>query len=187
MHGHRSLEPELISVVLDVNRLCRELRAKSTAEMGQQIPAFGQMPPCEEPSRLLKEFIPTNYNRGVGGMGPQIGAAHYEIKASTISMLPSFHGLEREDPYRHIDEFLDICVTVRISHIEDDALRLYLFPFSLKEKEKDWLKSLLPSVRIAKWEDLQREFLKKYFPIGKTNHYRQAITTFSTMEGKTFH
>ncbi|CAN6447299.1 unnamed protein product [Victoria cruziana] len=125
MHGRRSLEPKLISPMPDVNRLCRELRARSAIEMGQQIPASGHLPPREEPPQLLREFfIPTEYDRGAGGMELQIGAAHYEIKACIISMLPSFHGLEREDPYRHIDEFLDIFATVRISHIEDDALRL---------------------------------------------------------------
>ncbi|CAN6455648.1 unnamed protein product [Victoria cruziana] len=102
-------------------------------------------------------------------------------------MLPSFYNLEREDPYHHIDRFLDICATVRISHIEDEALRLRLFPFSLKEKAKDWLKSLPPSVRIVTWEDIPREFLKKYFLIGKMNYYRRAITTFSAMVGETFH
>ncbi|CAN6454588.1 unnamed protein product [Victoria cruziana] len=113
------------------------------------------MPPHEEPPRLLREsFIPTEYDRGAGGMRPQIGAAHNEIKALTTNMLPSFHSLESDDPYHHIDEFLDICATIRISHIEDDALRLRLFPFSLKEKAKHWLKSLPPSVRIAMWEDL---------------------------------
>ncbi|CAN6455580.1 unnamed protein product [Victoria cruziana] len=121
------------------------------------------MPSREEPPRLLREFfIPTEYDRGAGGMGPHIGAAHYEIKASTINMLPSFHGLASEDPYRHLDEFLD-------------------------EKTKDWLKSVPPSVRIATWEDLQREFLKKYFSISKTNHYRRAITIFSALEGESFH
>ncbi|CAN6486917.1 unnamed protein product [Victoria cruziana] len=188
MHGRRSLESELIPLIPEVNRLSRELRARSTSEIGQQIPEGGQMPPRDEPPRLLREFfIPTEYDRGAGGMGPQIGAAHYEIKASTINMLPSFHGLESEDPYRHIHEFLDICVTVRISHIEDDALRLRLFPFSLKEKAKHWLKSLPPLVRIATWDDLQREFLKKYFPTGKSNHFRRAITIFSALEGETFH
>ncbi|CAN6445504.1 unnamed protein product [Victoria cruziana] len=83
------------------------------------------MPPHEEPPRLLRElFIPTEYDRGAGGMGPQIGAAHYETKASMIFMLPSFCGLESEDLYRHLDEFLDVYATVRISHINDDALRL---------------------------------------------------------------
>ncbi|CAN6458499.1 unnamed protein product [Victoria cruziana] len=147
-----------------------------------------QMLPREEPPRLLREFfIPMEYDRGAGGMGPQIGAAHYEIKASTISMLPSFHSLESEDLYRHLDEFLDVCATIKISHIEDDALKLRLFPFSLKEKAKHWLKFLPPLVRIAMLEELQREFLKKYFPIGKTNHFRWAITTFSALKGETFH
>ncbi|CAN6462689.1 unnamed protein product [Victoria cruziana] len=155
MHGRRSLEPDLIPPVPDLMRFCRELRARLVAEMGQQGPPAGQMPPREEPPQLLREFfIPTEYDRGVRGMGPHIGATHYEIKASTINMLPSFYGLASEHPCHHLDEFLDICATVRISHIEDDALRLRLFPFSLKEKAKDWLKSLPPSVRIAIWEDL---------------------------------
>jgi hypothetical protein len=34
---------------------------------------------------------------------------------------------------------------------------------------------------------MQREFLKKYFPIGKTNQYRKAITSFSQVEGEMFH
>ncbi|CAN6462394.1 unnamed protein product [Victoria cruziana] len=102
-------------------------------------------------------------------------------------MVPYFYGLENEDPYHHLDEFLDICATVRISHIEDDALRLQLFPFSLKETAKHWFKYLPTSVRIVTWEDLQSEFLKKYFFIGKTSHFRRAITTFSVLEGKSFH
>ncbi|CAN6454537.1 unnamed protein product [Victoria cruziana] len=188
MHGRRSLEPELISLVPDLPRLCRELRARSETEMGQQGQPAGQLPLREEPPRLFREFfIPTEYDRGAGGMEPLVGATHYEIKASTINMLLSFHGLASEDPYHHLDEFLDVCATVTNSHIEDDALRLRLFPFSLKEKAKDWLKSLPPSVRIITWEDLQREFLKKYFSIGNTNHYRRAITIFAALEGESFH
>ncbi|CAN6476611.1 unnamed protein product [Victoria cruziana] len=75
-----------------------------------------------------------------------------------------------------------MCTTVKISHEDDGALRLRLFPFSLKERARDWLKSLPPSVSIVTWEDLQREFLKKYFPISKTNHYRRAISLFSALE-----
>ncbi|CAN6454454.1 unnamed protein product [Victoria cruziana] len=188
MHGRRSLEPELLPFEPEIDRLCRDIRSRLSLEMGSQLPLGGQVPAVEEPPRLLREFfIPKRYDRGVGGMGPQIAANHYEIKASTINMLPSFHGLENEDLYRHLDEFLDICTTMRISHIEDDALRLQLFPFSLKEKANHWFKSLPTSVRIATRDDLQSEFLKKYFPIGKTNHFRRAITTFLALEGETFH
>ena len=40
---------------------------------------------------------------------PPVEAAQYEIKSSTIQMLPSFYGLTNEDPYKHLDEFLEIC------------------------------------------------------------------------------
>ncbi|CAN6455630.1 unnamed protein product [Victoria cruziana] len=137
MHGHRSLEPDLIPYEAVVNRLCREVRARCSVEIRSQLLTGGQMLARKEPPRLLhKLFIPSEYDRGVGGMGPQIGAAHYVIKTSTINMLPYFHGLESEDPYRYLNEFLDVCAIVRISHIGDDVLRLRLFPFSLKEKVK---------------------------------------------------
>ncbi|CAN6476102.1 unnamed protein product [Victoria cruziana] len=150
MHGRRSLEPELIPYETEIDRLCRDIRSRLSLEMGSQLSLGGKAPAGEEPPQLLCEFfILKKYDRGAGGMGPQIGANHYEIKASTINMLTSFHGLESEDPYRHLDEFLDIYATVRISHIEDDDLRLQLFSFSLKEKAKYWFKSLSSSVRIA--------------------------------------
>ncbi|CAN6441517.1 unnamed protein product [Victoria cruziana] len=86
MHGRRSLEPDLIPYEPKVNRLCREIRARSSEEMGSQHPAEGQMPAREEPPRLLREFFISNeHDRGVGGMKPQIGAAHYKIKASTLT------------------------------------------------------------------------------------------------------
>jgi len=57
-------------------------------------------------------------------------------------MLPSFYGLNNEDPYKHLDEFLEICTTVKIQNLTDDALKLRLFPFSLKDRAKQWLNSL---------------------------------------------
>ncbi|CAN6445603.1 unnamed protein product [Victoria cruziana] len=153
-------------------------------------PAAHQPPAAEVPAapRLLREFfVPSKYNRGSGSVGLLVGPNQYEIKAATINMLPSFHGLANEDPYRHLDLFLDVCATVKITHVEDGALRLRLFPFSLRDRARDWLKSLPPAVSIETWEDLQREFLKKYFPIGKNNHYRRAISLFTAIEGESFY
>ncbi|CAN6458677.1 unnamed protein product [Victoria cruziana] len=100
--------------------------------MGEAVPPAGQQ---EVPApRLLREFfIHSEYDRGSGGVGPLVGPNQYEIKAATINMLPSFHGLANEDTYRHLDMFLDVCATVKISNVEDGALRLRLFPFSLKD------------------------------------------------------
>ena len=101
-------------------------------------------------------------------------------------MLPSFYGLTNEDPNKHLDEFLEICSTVKIQHFSDDGLRLKLFPFFLKDRAKYWL-NLIDTVTISTWNQLQREFLKKYFPIRKTNKIRKAITSFFQSDGEMFH
>ncbi|CAN6482738.1 unnamed protein product [Victoria cruziana] len=191
MHGRRSLKQPQTPLVPELQKQCRQRKAKTKAEleaeMGDDVPPpAGQQ---EEPApRLLRDFfVPSEYDHGSGGVGPLVGPNQYEIKAATINMLPSLYGLANEDPYRYLDLFLDVCATVKISNVEDGALRLRLFPFSLKDRARDWLKSLPPAVSIYMWEDLQREFLKKYFPIGKTNHYRRAILLFTALEGESFH
>ena len=139
-----------------------------------------------QPVTLRDHFVPTNYTPTSCIHIPNVGAAQYEIKSSIIQMLPSFYGLNNEDPYKHLDEFLEICSTVKLQNFTDDTLRLTLFPFSLKDKAKHWLKTL-ESIRITSWNQMQNEFLKKFFPIGRTNQFRRALTSFSQSEGEQFH
>ena len=110
-------------------------------------------------------------------------AAHYEIKPSIINLLPSFYGLNNEDPYNHIDDFLVICSTVRINNFSSEALKMFLFPFSLKDKANYWL-GTLPANSITTWAQLQQKFLDKYFSVGKTNQYRRAITSFAQTDNE---
>ena len=100
-------------------------------------------------------------------------------------MLPSFYGNTNEDPYKYLDEFLEICSTVKIQNFTDDALKLTLFPFSLKDKAKHWLGTIGRPIRL--WEEMQREFLKKFYPIGQTNTMRRAITGFTQLPGELIH
>jgi len=72
--------------------------------------------------------------------------------------------------------FFEICSTVFLNNISNDTLRLRLFPFSLKGKAKAWLDT---KTNITTWDQLQKEFLKKFFPTGKLIAFRRAITTFS--------
>jgi hypothetical protein len=60
---------------------------------------------------------------------------------------------------------------------------MHLFPFSLKERAKHWFHSLAPN-SITCWAQLQQEFLKKYFSIGKTIDIRRAIASISQYEGE---
>ena len=94
-------------------------------------------------------------------------------------MLPSFNEKINEDPNKHLDECLEICSTVNIQNLTDDALHLTLFPFSLKDKAKYWLET--SGKPIGTWVDIQHEFFKKFYPIGRTNIVRCAITGFAQL------
>lgn len=74
----------------------------------------------------------------IGTRLPNING-NFEIKPQIIQMLPSFYGLESENPYKHIDAFLEVLSTFSLPNISDDAIRIRLFNFSLKDKAKEWL------------------------------------------------
>ncbi|KAF7802238.1 uncharacterized protein G2W53_041349 [Senna tora] len=111
---------------------------------------------------------------------PSIQANNFEIKPANIQLLQvdgQFGGSPIEDPNNHILNFLQICDTLKHNGVSDDAIRLRLFPFSLRDKEKVWLQSL-PEGSISTWEELAQQFLTKYFPPGKTAKMRNDITSF---------
>jgi len=143
---------------------------------------------AEEPKPVLlrDHYVPSTYTPTSSLQLPDITASHFEIKSGFIQILPLFYGLSTDDPYKHLDEFIEICSTIRLQNFSKDALRMRLFPFSLKDKAKYWLNSLETN-SITSWAQMQHEFLKKYFTIGKTNQIRKAITGFSQIEGEPFH
>src|SRR4051812_38073837 len=106
-----------------------------------------------EPKSLRELFSPISTSIPSCIILPKSTATHFELKSNIINLLPNFYGLDREDPYLHIKEFLDICSTFKFQNFTDDSVRLRLFPFSLKDKAKSWLNSL-PTGSIKKWETL---------------------------------
>lgn len=54
--------------------------------------------------------------------------------------------------------------TYKMNGVFDDAIRLSLFPFLLRNKTKTWLQSLLVG-SITTWEQQAQIFLAKYFPL----------------------
>ena len=82
-------------------------------------------------------------------------------------LLPTFHGMESENPYTHIREFEEVCNTFKEDTTIVDLIRLKPFPFTLKYKVKIWLNSLRPST-IQKWTEMQAEFVKKFFSTHRT-------------------
>ena len=61
-----------------------------------------------------------------------------------ISLLHNFHGLDSKSPYLHLKEFDEVCATFDDQTCTNEIVKLKLFPFSLKDKAKNWLNSLKP-------------------------------------------
>ena len=54
------------------------------------------------------------------------------IRPHIVPLLPTFHGMESENPYAHIKEFEDVCNTFQEGGASIDLMRLKLFPFTLR-------------------------------------------------------
>ncbi|KAK1554499.1 hypothetical protein Q3G72_013132 [Acer saccharum] len=109
-----------------------------------------------------------------------------KTKRGTIHLLPTFYGKSGEDPHIHIKEFYAVCTTLTNGGVNDERVRLRLFPFSLKDKAKEWLYSL-PSGCIRTWVDLAAKFLSKFFPAQRTNKIRKEIMRVQQPDGEPFH
>lgn len=67
-----------------------------------------------------------------------IQANNFEIKPSLLQLVQQeqFGGNPLEDPNLHIGNFLQLCDTIKVNGVSDDAIQLRLFPFSLRDKAK---------------------------------------------------
>lgn len=97
-----------------------------------------------------------------------------------------FGGAPTEDPNAHQCSFLEICDTVKMSGVIDEAIRLRIFSFSLRDKAKALFKSL-PYGFIATWEGLAQKFLTKNFPLSKAAQLRSEISQFRQVDFEPFH
>ena len=130
--------------------------------------------------RPLREYgVPNVKNVNFRVVRPAVEGKSFEICTPMISMVSSnaFYGLPSEDPNSHIRTFLELCDTFRIDGMTDDALRLRLFPFSLKDKAKRWYQSILQAT-LTTCEALAEKFLMKYFPPAKTTILREELNNF---------
>jgi hypothetical protein len=71
---------------------------------------------------------------------------------------------------------LEICSTFIIKGVERDVILLYLFPFSLLGRAKQWFYA--NREKNTTWNICSIAFLAKFFLVGKTNALRAKISTF---------
>ena len=102
----------------------------------------------------------------------------FEINHFVIQIFSSFHGLEYENPFKHVNKFLEICSSFLLSNISADAFHLHLFLFSLKDKVKDKYHHLGSNAK---------GILQKFFAIKKLIALRRATSTFSQNKNEQLH
>ena len=90
--------------------------------------------------RVTLEDLTSPNMEGCGSsiVPPTVPANNFEIKPALIQLIRAeqFGGMEEEDPNQHIHNFLQICGTIKMNGVPEDAIKLSLFEFSLKGEAK---------------------------------------------------
>jgi len=94
-----------------------------------------------------------------------------------------FSGSPTEDPNLHISTFWRLSVTYKT---DQEAVRIHLFPFSLKDRASSWFNSLRAG-SITSWDQLRREFLCRFFPPSKTAQLRAKLYQFTQEDGESLY
>ena len=136
MLDRRSLSLPLITCDLYIEHTLRQIRAKRNSKLSKEhtTDTMARVPHVA----LQDHYIPPTYTTPSCLRLPDITATHYEIKPSTIQSLPTFLGLTHENPYDFLSEFQTICSTIQLTRFTEDALKMRLFIFALKDRAKHW-------------------------------------------------
>jgi hypothetical protein len=69
---------------------------------------------------------------------PDIQAESFEVSPSIVNMITreKFGGSAQEEASMHLHDFIEICDMQKFKNVENDVLKLKLFPFSLRGKAK---------------------------------------------------
>jgi len=124
---------------LDYTEIEEEGRSNPTEGMDENSPPPRDVGGNNTP-RTMFDYAKPHLTRAESSIVRHaIAANNFELKPNTIQMIQQFvqfYGLQDEDPNTHIANFLEFCDTFKINGISNDATRLRLFPFSLRNKAK---------------------------------------------------
>ncbi|XP_027368194.1 uncharacterized protein LOC113874171 [Abrus precatorius] len=160
MHGKNKDKSVLVfdpDIDRTLRRIRNDLRAKNSAKKNQNSQFTPSSPNSAEKQvnsptssvnseakmaephrqRTLGDYgVPNMHGYNSSIVRPTIQVNHFEIKPALLHLVQQdqFYGLISDDPNLHISNFLQLCDTIRINGVSEDAIRLRLFPFSLRDK-----------------------------------------------------
>ncbi|KAL2906850.1 Protein HEG-like protein 1 [Bienertia sinuspersici] len=143
----------------------------------------------QQPKSLWEYGVPDTTTGALSSIvRPTVNAANFELKPQFIQFISndSFAGLANECPVSHIASFLEKCDTVKINNVSEDAIRLRLFPFSLRDRAREWLRDEGVGT-FDTWDKLAKAFLVKFLGQEKTAKLRNELATFQQPDDESLH
>jgi len=110
----------------------------------------------------LREFAAPNLETQPMSITYAVLVKSLKLNSGFINLLPKFHGLAGENPYRHISKFLITCSAMVPEGIPEEQIRLRVSLFFLLGNAKDWL-YYKPAGSFSTWTALHKLFLEKFF------------------------
>jgi hypothetical protein len=114
-----------------------------------------------------------------------IEAEGYEIRPDFISLVRELNfarGLDK-NPYKHLQDFKEICATLMISGMNHETLKWKAFSFSLTRWAKQWYKLHVNSCH-GNWVILKDQFCFAFFPLSKIIDLHNEVLNFAQKEGE---
>nr|GEW56689.1 reverse transcriptase domain-containing protein [Tanacetum cinerariifolium] len=174
----RNIFPPLDNIELTIQRRSRsDPTLLNNSEMAAE--GNGDLPVPD--LQTMKELCLPSLNGQGGPIAPiAIQATNFGLKNDMIQQVQiscQFHCLPGDDANKHLDKFLHVTQSIKVNGVIDDALHLYLFPYSLTHPAIAWFDHL-PRNSINTFEQMAKMFLGKYFPPSMVTKLINEITNF---------
>ncbi|GJV77361.1 MAK10-like protein [Tanacetum coccineum] len=140
----------------------------------------------ENPIRTLGDYSKPSHEGYRNTIELPVGKNVVPLRSDTIRLVQngcSFHGLQSEDPNKHLKNFLKLVGSLDLDGENRGRTRMCLFQFSLRDQASNWLEHL-PTESITTWEDLITRFLAQFFPPGRTAKLCSDILMFQQHHGE---
>ena len=98
-------------------------------------------------------------------------------------MKEQFSGVTTDDDAVHLNNFVELCEMQKYKDIDEDLIKLNLFPFSLRGRAKEMLLSL-PRNSIDSWSKCKDAFIGIYYPPAEIISLRSSIMNFKQSDNE---
>ncbi|CAA6672149.1 unnamed protein product [Spirodela intermedia] len=132
--------------------------------------------------RLHDHSAPLQYRRINRMNAPIENNTNFRVDHHLVQMLPHFHGMAHEEPYKHLEDFSQVCEISHYPNVPIETAKMKLFPFTLKDKAKDWLQAL--AQELNSWSEMEAAFLKKFYSVDKHLGKRIEVDPYHAAAGE---